>query len=578
MAIIGIDLGTTNSLVSVYKDGQVQLIPNAFGEYLTPSVVSFGEDGEVFVGKIAKEMLITNPSRTFCEFKRNMGTDYAYRVGLQQYRAEDLSAFLLRRLKEDAEKFLGEPVTEAIISVPAYFDDDKRYATKNAGHLAKLHVERLINEPSAVALKHHCQTEENETFIVFDFGGGTLDVSLVDAFDNMVEILAVAGDNHLGGKDFNEIIANDFFKKNKLNPQMISANSKEIVLKEAERLKRDLSVSNRASRKLLLGDKEYIMELTNQELIHISTDLFKRISEPLRKIINDVDIDWNDVDKIILVGGSSKMPIIRQYIKSLTDIPVVFDDNPDESIALGVGMAAGIKERCGDIKDMILTDICPFSLGVGVVGDVFSPIIERNTPLPCKKRQSYATLNDYQTKLTFNIYQGENLIASDNHLLCTLTLEGLPALPKGEAGAVVTFMYDINGILDIQIDPMGKGPIQGKSIHKLIVNNRLNLSADALEARIAHLHQITLPPAEQDENRLLIAKAERLYMECNPNIRQYISDRLTHFKMVLSSQKGKSVREEYVRFLLFLEQIEQNTFEFEKFDESFWTESEEDNE
>lgn len=576
MAIIGIDLGTTNSLVSVYKDGQVQLIPNAFGEYLTPSVVSFGEDGEIFVGKIAKEMLITNPSRTFCEFKRNMGTEYVYHVGLRQYRAEDLSAFVLRHLKENAEKFLGEPVTDAIISVPAYFDDDMRYATKYAGHLAKLNVERLVNEPSAVALKHHHTTEESETFIVFDFGGGTLDVSLVDAFDNIVEIVAVAGDNHLGGKDFNEIIANDFFKKNKLNPETISAYNKEIVLKESELLKRDLSVSNYATRKFLLDNKEYVMELTNQELIHISTDLFKRLAEPLRKVINDVDMNWNDVDKIILVGGSSKMPIIKQYIKSLTDIPVVVDNNPDESIALGVGMAAAIKERSGDIKDMILTDICPFSLGVDVVGNVFSPIIERNTSLPCKKSHTYVTLYDYQTKMTFNIYQGENLIASDNHRLCTLSLEGLPALPKGEAGAIVTFMYDINGILDIQIDPIGKGLITGTGIHKAIVNNRLNLSADALETRIAHLHQMTMPPAEQEENRLLIAKAERLYVECNPNIRNVIASRLTHFKTVLASQKGRTVREEYVRFLLFLEQIEQNVFEFEEFNESFWHEPTED--
>ena len=240
MAIIGIDLGTTNSLVSVWKDGRIQLIPNSFGEYLTPSVVSIGQDGEVFVGKIAKEMLITRPECTFAEFKRNMGTNYSYRTAQKEYRAEELSAFVLKKLKEDAERFLGEPVEEAIVSVPAYFNDDKRCATKNAGKLAGLNVTRLINEPSAVALKHHMEKDEPENFIIFDLGGGTLDVSLVEAFDNMVEIRAVSGDNYLGGKDFNEKIAEDFCKKNKLRREYLNADEWGIVLKEAEELKKDL--------------------------------------------------------------------------------------------------------------------------------------------------------------------------------------------------------------------------------------------------------------------------------------------------------------------------------------------------
>lgn len=261
-------------------------------------------------------MLITEPSTTFSEFKRNMGTDYQYTANKKNYRAEELSAFVLRRLKQDAERFLGETVTEAVISVPAYFNDDKRCATKNAGKLAGLVVERLINEPSAVALKHHINSDEMENFIVFDFGGGTLDVSLVEAFDNMVEIRAVAGDNHLGGKDFDEIIVDDFCQKHEIEKSLLSGKERGILKKEAEQLKRDLTEKNDADRTVRIGEKEYTMHMTNQELIHISANLFRRMTQPLKKVLNDSGTEWDEIDKVILVGGSSRMPVIKQYIRS----------------------------------------------------------------------------------------------------------------------------------------------------------------------------------------------------------------------------------------------------------------------
>lgn len=272
--------------------------------------------GTTIAGKIAKEMLITRPSCTFAEFKRNMGTDYCYRVGEKSYRAEELSAFVMRRLREDAEQFLGEKVTEAVVSVPAYFNDDKRCATKNAGKLAGLMVERLVNEPSAVALKHHLEAGEMENFIIFDFGGGTLDVSFVEAFDNIVEIRAVAGDNYLGGKDFDEMIADEFYRENGLVRSSFSGEEQEIVQKEAELLKRNLSEKNEARRTFLLRQTEYTMRMTNQKLIHCSAELFSRMSAPVKKVINDSGTDLEDIDRIILVGGSSKMPVVRQYIHS----------------------------------------------------------------------------------------------------------------------------------------------------------------------------------------------------------------------------------------------------------------------
>ncbi len=569
MAVIGIDLGTTNSLVSVFRNGRVELIPNSFGEYLTPSVVSFGIEGEVFVGKIAKEMLVTNPKHTFAEFKRNMGTGITYPVGKREYQAEELSAFVLRRLKEDAESYLGESVTEAVISVPAYFNDDKRCATKTAGKLAGLNVERLINEPSAVALKHHIDAEEAETLIVFDFGGGTLDVSLVEAFDNMVEIQAVAGDNFLGGKDFDEVIAEHFYKEQGFMKELLDQEEQGIVRKEAEQLKRELSKKNTASRSFWLAGKEYTMSLTNQQLIHISAELFGRMAKPIQKVLNDSDMELEEVDKIILVGGSSKMPVVAQYIRSLSDVPVILEEKPDESVALGVGIAAAIKERKGEIKDMILADICPFSLGTALYDGTFSPIIQRNETLPCKRKQYYTTINNNQTKMTFPIYQGESLVARENLLLGTMEIRGLPKRPKGEVNVEVTFLYDINGILDIRI-------VGGEqSLHKVILNKNMGLSEEEVNNRLKELEKMTLHPLEKEETRLLMEKAERLYQESSPKNREYIAYMLRSFKEAAQSMRGRAFQEMSVRFSISLEAMERQRFDFQNFDESFWVEGEE---
>lgn len=568
MAIIGIDLGTTNSLASVWRDGKIELIPNSLGEYLTPSVVSFGDDNEVYIGKVAKEMLITRPDRTFSEFKRDMGTDKRYQVGETTYRPEELSAFVLRRLKEDAERFLGEPVTEAVISVPAYFNDDKRCATKAAGMIAGLHVERLVNEPSAVALKHHSAEKDMETFIIFDFGGGTLDVSLVEAFENMVEIQAVSGDNYLGGKDFNHVIAEHFCKENHMNPKELRLEDWEIVLKEAELLKKQLSESQSATRSLLLQHKEYRMSLDNQQLIHISMDLFKRMIKPIQKVINDVNYTWEDIDKVILVGGSSKMPVVSQYLAQMCKTEVICDDNPDESIAMGVGMAAAIKERKGDIKDMILADICPFSLGIAVRGNTFSPIIERNETLPCSRTHTYTTMHDNQKTLAFHIFQGESLIADENLLLGTLELTDLPQCKAGEVVADVTFMYDINGILDVKI----KGADQ--TLHKVIMNKNIRMSEEELQRYLEKLEQVTMSPREHERNRLLLEQARRLYEECNPKYRQMIAEEYERFEIILESHDNRAIREAYVRMMLMLQAIEASKVHFEDFD-TFWEADEE---
>ena len=565
MAVIGIDLGTTNSLASIWRNGKIELIPNTFGEYLTPSVVSFGEDGEIYVGKVAKERLITAPSVSMAEFKRNMGTSYQYFANGKYYTAEDLSSFVLRRLREDAEAYLGEPVTEAVISVPSYFNDDKRCATKNAGRLAGIRVERLINEPSAVALKHHMGVEDAETFIIFDFGGGTLDVSLVDAFDNMVEIQAVSGDNYLGGKDFNKIIAEDFYKENQLSQAALTKEEQGIVLKEAEALKWQLSKQDEVERKVYLQDREYTMRMTNQHLIHIGAELFMRMSVPIRQVINDSGMSTAEIDKLILVGGSSKMPVVKQYLKTLLDIPVVLDNSPDESIAAGVGIAAAIKERAGDVKDMILADICPFSLGTEIYDGSFSPIIERNDTLPCSRTREYVTVEDNQTEMTFPIYQGDNMMARENLLLGTMEVTDIPMKPAGVVRAKVTFLYDINGILDIRI-------VSGdQAVNKVIMNKKMGLSEGELEARLKELRQMTLSSMEDENVRYLMERAQRLYRECSPAVREYIAQQISRFRKIMTYEhNSRARREACVQLAVYLEAVERNKFDFHGFDESFF--------
>ena len=566
MAVIGIDLGTTNSLAAVYREGRAVLIPNSLGEFLTPSVVSIGEDGQVYVGKIAREMLITRPECTFQEFKRNMGTDIVYKAQSREYRAEELSALVLRSLKEDAERFLGETVEEAVISVPAYFNDDRRIATKNAGALAGFKVERLINEPSAVALKHHMENEEMENFLIFDFGGGTLDVSMVEAFDNMVEIRAVSGDNYLGGKDFNELIAEYFYRENGLTKERFSQEEQGVVLQEAEALKRMLSGRNQAVRTFKLGKVEYSMEMSNQQLIHISAELFKRMTGPIKKVLNDSGMTWDEIDQVILAGGSSKMPVVRQYIQSIAETRVAVDDQPDESIALGVGLAAAIKERAGEIRDMVLSDICPFSLGMELYDGTFSPIIERNDTLPCSRSRLYSTARDFQDTMEFRIYQGESIMVRDNLLLGTLRLDGLPKLPAGEVSAVATFLYDINGILDIHVDT------QGKSVHKVIMNRKIGLSEEQLEERIKELKSMVMYPKGKERDRLLIERARRVYMESTGQARENLEQEIRRYESLLSCGKEKEIRQGFVRLLLLLESLEQNQVTFEEFREDFFRE------
>jgi len=538
--IIGIDLGTTNSLVTVWESGQVTILPNSLGESLTPSVVSFDRQGTIYVGKVAKERLISHPNQTVSDFKRFMGTDKIYKIFKKKYRPEELSALILRSLKEDAERYLGEEVVEAIISVPAYFNDMARKATKDAGTLAGLKVERIINEPSAAALA--CQVanqQEDSTLLVFDFGGGTLDVSLVDCFDNVIEIISVSGDNRLGGIDFDQTIAHHFCEKFDLDFSTLSKEMQEVILRSAEKLKQALSENDVAGMIVVYEDFRGSMELTAKEFIGISEEILQKISKPIMNVLKDGQEKMENISNIVLVGGSSKMPMVQQYLRYLLkdQSATLTTVDPDHMIALGVGAYAGIKERDEEIKDVLLTDICPFSLGCDThnEGNPDLPymhiIIERNSTLPTSKEDYFYTVVDFQPMMRIKVYQGEEMYAEQNIYLGELNLR-VKMAKAGKERVSIRYTYDINGLLIVDATVLSTQ----KKKQVIIVNNKNSIPSGELQRRVKALESLKIHPKEKEENQLLMAKGERIYAQLSGDIRIMVLERLRYFEYLIGKQ------------------------------------------
>ena len=577
MAIIGIDLGTTNSLASVWRNGRCELIPNSFGEFLTPSVVGFDDEGNVIIGKIAKQRLVSHPDLTAASFKCFMGTKQEISLGKKVFTPPELSSFILRQLKEDAELYLGEPVEEAVISVPAYFDDNGRSATKLAGELAGLKVERIINEPSAAALAYKQGTDNEDMFLIFDFGGGTLDISIVDIFDSVIEIIAVAGDNHLGGDDFNRAIAEYFCKENHLNYSALPSEVKAIVLKQAELCKIALSTQPEAAMVLNYNDHVYTLALDNQKLLTVTADLFERIEKPIVKALHDASVSANEISEVILIGGSSHMLLVQKYLENLFDTQINVTISPDTAVALGVGIASGIKARNEEIKDMVLTDICPFSLGISTTNKddfstpFFTPIIERNTTLPASIVKRFYTSHDDQRTISIGIAQGEKMYFKQNLFLDEIELSVTPA-PEGERSVDVRFSYDINGILQVDVT----NNETGKIISKTIVNNN-RLSQSEVKSKLEQLEKLKIHPRDLDKNKLLIARAESLYEESIGDLREIIRFQLERFNNALSNQDSRKIRKTTESFSRFLDSIENGGYNpFSNFNDYDSYEDEED--
>lgn len=558
--IIGIDLGTTNSLGAVWKDGESQLIPNAFGEYLTPSVVSVDEDGTIYVGKTAKERLVSHPDNTASVFKRFMGTTKQYTLGEKQYRPEELSAFVLKRIKGDAEAYLGEQVEEAIVSVPAYFNDMGRNAVKRAGVLAGLKVERIINEPSAAALA--CQNrkpEEDATIMVFDFGGGTLDVSLVECFDNVIEICAVSGDNQLGGQDFDDALVKHFVRSCQWDMETLTPKTRALLRSSAERCKRDLTENKSAEMVVNCEQGNESITVTRKDLVTMAPDMFERMGKVVKRVLADARISAEALNHVVLVGGSCKMPVVQQYLKHILERTDVEALNPDYMVAIGTGVCAGIKERDEDVRDMLLTDICPFSLGTPAVdtGEHFekvymSFIIPRNSALPCSRQKTYCTARDNQEAIDIFVYQGESMRPEDNILLGELTFH-IPKAPRGKVWVNVRYTYDINGVLEVDAEI----PVTGEQKHLVIVNKELGMSQEEIDEKLKEYEKLKLNPMEQEENKYVLAWGERLFAQCREEIREEIIRRMQYFMGVMDKDAYRvpKVRKYLMVFFAAIEQM-----------------------
>lgn len=546
MAILGIDLGTTNSLGAVYRNGKVELIPNRFGSFLTPSVVSVTEDGSVVTGQIAKERLITHPKDTAFSFKKNMGSDQKYNLGGKTFLPEELSGFLVSAIVEDAKEYMGEEIKDVIISVPAYFHDKQRVATKRAGALAGVNVKRIVNEPSAAALASYFDTQNEQLFLVFDFGGGTLDVSIVDCFDTMVDILAVSGDNHLGGDDFNEAVAEGFLREHQLQRGNLSEKEYAILLRQAEKCKIALSTEKEVKMTAVLGGQTYQSVYTNERMMRESSAVWKRIQTVLRRALRDSRVEVEDIDAVILAGGSGKMPLVQSYMEQLFDQTPLVTGFSDQLIARGLGLVCGVMERKDEVRDYILTDICPFTLGTGVNNEAdpkhpyMSAIIERNSILPCSKIRGFSTAADYQSEVKIEILQGEEPYAEDNVQLGVVTV-AVPKKKKGMESVDVRFTYDINGILEVEVTVVSTG----KSVKKVLSQN---MDEKEIAKRMKQLEKLKVHPKDMTENQLILERLQALYEEALPETRDRLMYHIRNFESTLAEQDPRRIRK-YREFL-----------------------------
>ncbi len=567
--MIGIDLGTTNSLATYIDDnGKIEFVKNEYGNILIPSVVGIDENDDIIVGELAKERRMMNAGETASNFKRRMGTDAKIKVKNRTFDAQMLSSFVLKHLKENAEKQLNEKINRAIISVPAYFNDKQRRDTKMAAELAGLTVERLINEPTAAALSLGSNIlNQNLKFIVLDLGGGTFDVTLLETFENIMDVISISGDTMLGGEDFTTKICEIFLKNIKLAITDLSRDERTKLYTKADRAKKLISLKD-VEIELEIKGKNYKSEITQKDFREAVKPLLVKMKAAIDKALQDGNTDAREIEKVVLVGGAVKLGIIEEftekYFHKMRGEKIYFSSEnfiennklvsivaaPDTVVAYGVGVAVGMKERNKMFKERILTDVCPFTLGTELVGNRFAPIIPRNTTVPTSKSEYFYTIDDYQDKVNVGIYQGESLNIDDNLFLGNFLID-VPRNIAGKEAINVRFTYDINGILEVEATVVSTGLKKSK----LIVNG--DLSEEEKNEKIKMLEEIKIQSENKNKDKLLLERANRIYAEIvNTEIRNHISGYLENYKMVAATGDRIRIQKAKESFSQFLDKID----------------------